>query len=157
LIIGVLADTHGRTELVCRELKKWKLDHLLFAGDYYNDGQRIARALNTNCWAVKGNCDIPAGAGSNEEIVAILDKKFYLVHGHQFGVKQSINRLYYRAQELGVDVVVYGHTHTPHLEYTGDLWMINPGSPTRPRLNSKGSYVLIEMDTGVFEPRLMSI
>ena len=132
-----------------RELKKWKLDHLLFAGEL-NDGQKLAPALILTV-AVKGNCDIPAGAGSNEEIVAILDKKFYLVHGHQFGVKQSINRLYYRAQELGVDVVVYGHTHTPHLEYTGDLWMINPGSPTRPRLNSKGSYVLIEMDTGVFK------
>ena len=157
MIIGVLADTHGKTESICRHLKQWKLDYLLFAGDYYNDGQKIARALKIKCLAVKGNCDSPTGTGTSEEIVEILDKKIYLVHGHQFGVKQSINRLYYRAQEMGADVVIYGHTHTPHLEYTGELWMINPGSPSRPRLNSKGSYVLIEMDTGIFEPRLISL
>ena len=157
MIIGVIADTHGKTESICRQLKQWKIDCLLFAGDFYNDGQKIARTLKTKYYGVKGNCDSPTGPGANEEIVEIMDKKIYLVHGQQFGVKQSINRLYYRAKELGVDAVIYGHTHTPHLEYTGDLWMINPGSPTRPRLNSKGSYVLIEMDTGIFEPRLISL
>lgn len=157
MIIGVLADTHGKTESICRQLKQWKMEYLFFAGDFYNDGQKIARALRTKYYGVKGNCDSPAGLGANEEIVEIMDKKFYLVHGQQLGVKQSLNRLYYRAQELGADVVIYGHTHIPHLEYTGDLWMINPGSPTRPRLNSKGSYALIEMDMGIFEPRLMSL
>lgn len=157
MIIGALADTHGKTEPVVKQLIQRKLDALLFAGDFYHDGLRIARALKTKYYGVKGNCDSPSSPVANEEVVEIMDKKIFLVHGHQYGVKQSINRLYYRAQELGVDAVVYGHTHIPHLENTGDLWLINPGSASRPRLNTNGSYVLIEIDTGIFEPRLINL
>ncbi len=156
MIIGVLADTHGSTEAVCRQLKKWKIDCLIFAGDFYTDGQKIARTLKTKFYGVNGNCDSSSSIGKNEQVIELFDKKIFLTHGHQFGVKQSTNRLYYQACELGVDAVVYGHTHTPHLEHCGELWMINPGSPTRPRLNSRGTYALIEMDIGVFEPRLIS-
>lgn len=156
-MIAVLADTHGKTESVCRQLRQHKLDAILFAGDFYHDGYKISRALKTKFYGVKGNCDSSSSPVASEEIVTMMGKMFYLVHGHQYGVKQSINRLYYRAQELGVDAVIYGHTHIPHVENTGDLWMINPGSPTRPRLNTPGTYVLIEMNAGLFEPCLINI
>jgi len=157
LVIGVLADTHGNTDMICRQLKQWKLDCLLFAGDFYADGHKIARALKTKFYGVTGNCDASSSAGKSEEVIEIMGKRIYLTHGHQYGVKQSISRLYYRACELGVDVVVYGHTHTPHLEQNGELWLMNPGSPSRPRLDNQGTYGIIEMDTTHFEPRIIHL
>jgi predicted phosphodiesterase len=29
--------------------------------------------------------------------------------------------------------VVYGHTHVPQVERYGDVWILNPGSPTERR------------------------
>lgn len=157
MIIGVLADTHGNTEEICRQLKQQRIDCLLFAGDFYPDGQKIARSLKVRFYGVMGNCDSSSRGAKSEDLIEILDKKIYLTHGHQWGVKQSTSRLYYRACELGADVVVYGHTHTPHLERQGDIWIINPGSPTRPRLSHRGTYALIEMSRGIFEPRLLNL
>jgi uncharacterized protein len=56
---------------------------------------------------------------------------------------------------MQVDAVIYGHTHCPHLEQIDKLWMINPGSPSRPRTNSQGSYGLIEIEQDKFKPRLI--
>lgn len=33
----------------------------------------------------------------------------------------------------GCDVVVYGHTHLPEVTRHGDVWIVNPGSPTERR------------------------
>lgn len=155
MIVGVLADTHGNTEAILRQLRQQKIDCLLFAGDFYHDGQKIARSLKIKYHGVLGNCDRSLKGVEAEELIEILGHKIYLTHGHQWGVKQGINRLYYRALELGADAVVYGHTHVPHLKREGDIWMINPGSPTRPRLGSPGTYALIEMGQAVFEPRII--
>jgi len=155
LIIAVLADTHGKTEPVIEALKLRKPDAILFAGDFYHDGFRIARALESKYYGVKGNCDAGSTA-AGEQVLELMGKKIFLVHGHEYGVKQSLNRLYYRARELEADAVIYGHTHIPHIEKTDGLWMINPGSPTRPRLNTAGTYVLLEINPGTFEPRLIS-
>lgn len=156
MIIAVLADTHGKIEPVIQVLKPLKADAIIFAGDFYHDGFHIARALKTKFYGVKGNCDAGSTA-AGEQVLEFMGRKIFLVHGHQYGVKQSLNRLYYRARELEVDAVIYGHTHIPHLEKTDGLWMINPGSPTRPRLNTPGTYVLLEMNPDTFEPRLINL
>jgi len=156
LLIGVLADTHGSTDKVCRQLRQWKLDILLFAGDFYPDGEKIARALKVKFHGVSGNCDGSSPVRA-EEIIAIQGQKILLTHGHQLGVKQGLNRLYYRACELGVDAVVYGHTHMPHMEKSGDIWLINPGSPTRPRLGNQGSYGIIEVTEEGLTPRIVPL
>ena len=145
MIIAAVADTHGNTDIIINKLTKLKLDHLLFAGDYYKDGQTISGELNVPAHIVAGNCDVTHRA-KQEEIITFLKQHILLVHGHQYGVKRDLNRLYYRARELDVDAVVFGHTHSPYCEKTGGLWMVNPGSPVRPRLQRSGSFALIEID-----------
>ncbi len=154
--IAVVADTHARTETIVRELQRVRPDHLLFAGDHYVDGQRIARSLSIPFNAVAGNCD----GGDNrpqETVVNIMDRTIYLVHGHQYGVKDSLNRLYYRARELNADAVIFGHTHNHHLELADGIWLINPGSPSRPRLGNKGSYAVIDIEPHLFSPWIVEI
>lgn len=155
MLIAVLADTHGDISSVCKHLKQWKLDGLLFAGDYYRDGEKIAQTLRINYYGVRGNCDRYESQARDEEIIELMSKRIYLLHGQQYGVKQSISRLYYRALELEVDTVVYGHTHFPHMEKIDKIWMINPGSPSRNRIDSRGSYGLIEIEPDIFKPRLI--
>jgi hypothetical protein len=157
LLIAVVADTHGETNKICQRLKQKKPDMLIFAGDYYRDGDKIAQALQIDYYGVRGNCDRSEPRARDEEIIMVMDKKFYLLHGHQYGVKQSMNSLYYRAREIDADVVIYGHTHTAHLEQIDNIWMINPGSVSRPRFDCRGSYVLIEMDESTFLPQLVYI
>lgn len=147
MIIAAVADTHGKTESIVAHLMKVRPDYLLFAGDFYKDGITIAKKLHIPAAVVAGNSDT-TNRSQQEQVISLLNTKFLLVHGHQYGVKSSLNRLYYYAQQLGVDAVVFGHTHNPFCERLGGLWMINPGSPVRPRLNGPGSYVLIEIEEG---------
>jgi putative phosphoesterase len=156
LIIAAVADTHGNTELIIQSLKKQEIDHFLFAGDYYKDGQIISRELGIPCNIVSGNCDF-TNRDRQEEIVSLMNKNILLVHGHQYGVKRDLNRLYYRAQELAVDAVVFGHTHSSYCERIGDIWLVNPGSPNSPRLSAGGTYAIIEIDNAALNPSIIEI
>lgn len=146
LKIAVIGDTHGRIEKICRELKSLKADQIFFTGDFINDAKRISYHLGgVILHAVAGNCDI-FESGPAERIVDLAGKRFYLVHGHQYGVKSGVNSLYYRGLELGADVILFGHTHIPFCERIEGIWMVNPGSPSRPRLDKKGSYALLFLE-----------
>jgi uncharacterized protein len=156
LIIAAVADTHGTTDTIINELSRRKFDHLLFAGDYYQDGQIIARKLKLPAHIVAGNCDVTHRA-KQEELITFLNQDILLVHGHQYGVKRDLNRLYYRARELDVDAVVFGHTHSPYCENAGGLWMVNPGSPVRPRSQGYGSFAIINIDDNGLSARIVKI
>lgn len=145
MIIAAVADTHGSTDLIINRLAKLKPDHILFAGDYYKDGKVISRELKVPAHIVAGNCDVTHRV-KQEEVITFMNQDIWLVHGHQYGVKRDLNRLYYRAREMDVDAVVFGHTHCPYCEKADGLWMINPGSPVRPRFQGYGSFALIEID-----------
>ena len=155
MIVAVVADTHAKTQPIIRELKKFKPDHLLFAGDHYVDGQKIARSLSIPFNAVAGNCDA-GNSRPQEETISLMEHCIYLVHGHQLGVKSSLNRLYYRAKELNADLAIFGHTHYPHLEKIDDIWLVNPGSPSRPRLGEKGSYAIITVTSETIHPNIIT-
>lgn len=142
--IAVAGDTHGRIEKLTRTMQMLKPDHLFFTGDFYADGLKLARRLSINWTGVMGNCDF-GQKGKQEQQVTCWGRKFYLIHGHQYGVKRSLNTLFYRGQEVGADVVLFGHTHIPVCEQIDGIWMINPGSASLPRLGSNGSYALIDL------------
>jgi len=156
LIIAAVADTHGKTDSIIKRLLTINPDHILFAGDYYKDGQIIARRLKVPATIVAGNCDV-TNRVNKEEIVSLMNYNILLVHGHQYGVKRDLNRLYYRARELGVDAVVFGHTHSPFCEKTDGLWMVNPGSPVDPRFSGPGSFAVIEIDDHGLKPAIIEI
>lgn len=156
MIIAAVADTHGKTGQITERLRRLRPDHILFAGDLYKDGQSISRCLNIPADIVAGNCDL-SHRSKQEEVVSFGKYKILLVHGHQYGVKKDLNRLYYRGKELEVDVVIFGHTHSPWCEQTGGLWLINPGSPTMPRFGGPGSFAIISIDENGLQARIVSM
>jgi putative phosphoesterase len=156
LRIAVAGDSHGRIETVARSLQKAEPDYLLFTGDYYNDGKKLARWLNVDWVGVMGNCDY-GRKGEQERQVTLEGRTFYLIHGHQYGVKRNMNSLFYRGQELAVNFVLFGHTHVPLCEKIDGTWFINPGSASLPRLGGAGSYALIDLDKNNITPRIIEL
>ena len=73
------------------------------------------------------------------------NKKIMITHGHRYGVKYGLERLYFSALENEVDIVLFGHTHISLNEKYDNILFFNPGSLTHPRLLSKGSYGIIEI------------
>ncbi|MGI6412746.1 MAG: metallophosphoesterase family protein [Syntrophomonadaceae bacterium] len=153
--IAVAGDTHGRTESIRKALSHIRFDSLFFTGDYYRDGKKLASQIKVKYYGVVGNCDL--SMGKTELMVKLDGCSFYITHGHRYGVKKSINSLFYRGKEMGADAVIFGHTHVPFIERIDDMWLINPGSPSLPRSNSRCTYAVIETDNGSLKPRIIEL
>ncbi|KXG76509.1 YfcE family phosphodiesterase [Thermotalea metallivorans] len=143
--LGVISDTHGAIRTAERAIKQMgKVDLLVHLGDYYEDGMKLRERIGVPLIGVKGNCDFYR-EGEEEIIREIEGHKIYMIHGHQYDVKRDLNRLYYRALELGCNIVLYGHTHVPLRIAWGDVLIFNPGSISQPRGGARSSYGLIDI------------
>ena len=74
--------------------------------------------------------------------------RFMCMHGHSYGVKSSLDRAVYAAEENEADILLYGHTHTPkdtvvNLDGGKSIRVFNPGSVGR---GYPSSYGIIEID-----------
>jgi hypothetical protein len=129
-------------------------DLLLHAGDNIDDIDSIQDSA-FNAVIVKGNGDRQK-EGNWDEVINISDKKILLTHGHRYGVKYGLNKLAYKAMELEVDIVVFGHTHRSFkLEEDGILFL-NPGSLNYPR-DGSFSYGVIKIKEGKVRAEIKDI
>lgn len=149
-------DTHGRIEGIRKALVKYKTDYLIHTGDFFADARRLAHYLKVPYYAVAGNCD-SREAGPDEALVEIQQHRIYISHGHQYGVKSALQNLVYRGLELEAGAVIFGHTHVPHCEKVGNIWLLNPGSPSRPRLGADKSFLVIDILPEGLYPALHSL
>ncbi|QUL99452.1 MAG: metallophosphoesterase [Candidatus Fermentithermobacillus carboniphilus] len=145
MLIGVLSDTHGDLKKLeqCLGLMK-NAEYILHAGDFYEDAQKIARAMSLKVIAVTGNCDYMV-RGPSEEMLALGGQQVYLTHGHLYRVKQDLSLLVERSRALGADVTVFGHTHCPLILRRDGILFLNPGSPHSPRHGHEPSCALLEL------------
>jgi putative phosphoesterase len=132
--IGVISDTHLREPH--SEFKKMIGSHfknvemILHAGDFVD--RSIAEYLSSQneLIAVCGNMDTPdiRRTFPVKRIVEIGRFKIGLIHGggSPFGIESRIREEFDR-----VDAIVYGHTHTPTNHRVKNIYLFNPGSPTR--------------------------
>ena len=154
--IGVVSDTHRRVKETIENLKRESVDSIIHLGDYMKDARIIGDQLNINIIKVRGNCDIREIDGEDEIIKTIKDKKILMTHGHRFNIKYTFDKLYYKAKELKVDLVLFGHTHKPYNEKIDDVLFFNPGSPSNPRNISQGTYGILDIDENI-EAKIMRI
>lgn len=125
--ILIISDSHGLTDELQTIAKRHaaEVDMMIHCGD---------SELETNHPAlegykvVKGNCDFMGDF--EEELLLPLDGggKLFLTHGHLHGIKQSLLQVYYRAEELGADIICFGHSHIPGSELLRGKLLINPGN-----------------------------
>jgi len=90
--------------------------------------------------SVRGNCD-PMSAGLDIDEFVLDGKRFFMAHGHLYGVKMGKGRIIMAAKERSADVLLFGHTHVQYYSTDEGFVMLNPGSIG----DSKMSYATIEL------------
>lgn len=141
----VLSDTHGRPSLIDRVLRSEKdAKEVFFLGDIVSDIEEVMPEFgDRNFHIVKGNCDYFCS-------YPVFDIKeyphacVYYTHGHKYFVKSGTEVLCSTARSTGANVVLFGHTHIPSVEYEGGIYLINSGSLALPR-ELGPSYAVIDI------------
>ena len=137
------SDIHGHT----RNLMKLvpileKADAVLFLGDGLESLEILPETIHKKLFAVKGNCD-PFSSFPNEVLVEIAGKKFFIAHGHKFGVKNNIKLLANTAKEAGADIALYGHAHKFNVAKQHDIPIVGVSPIGTNRTLEGGTYVEI--------------
>ena len=155
--ILVLSDTHGDTSRACQVydklIRQGPVDLIIHCGDYYKDAIFLGERTGAPVAWVKGNTD---GSFSDRDYI-IVDTEcgsLLVTHGHMENVDFSQQNLFYKAQENDCIAAVYGHTHRAVSTETGGIHLFNPGSLTRPRDGSGGTFGLITTGPDFFRGRI---
>lgn len=124
--IIVISDSHNNRALIKKLLPRMlEADYVFTLGDMLNDYYLLKRELGDKLFSVKGNCDsidLPS-----DKLLQIGNLRFFLTHGHFYGVKQGYERIYFKAKELNADVVLFGHSHYSEIIESEGVKYINPG------------------------------
>ena len=99
-----------------------KYDAVIHCGDY---GDSLEVLEKNNVHYVRGNCD---SYGPKELLLDLFGRKIFITHGHYYDVKETYDRVMYRALELNASVCLFGHTHIPIWRPSEDLLTLNPGA-----------------------------
>ncbi len=141
LKVLVMSDTHGDAFVIDQVIKNVGLvDAIFHCGDSELDVQHESLQ---SIHIVRGNCDMDSSF-PNEVITEIKGTKIYMTHGHLFQVKDTMIPIKLRAQEVGTDVVLFGHSHLLGAEILNGTLFLNPGSLTFPRGRKEKSYAIVE-------------
>ena len=144
--IIVLADTHGSMRAMRTVFSRNEdAPVFIFLGDGENDLERLRKSYpDKTILSVAGNCDYY----SNSPDIGVYEAegvKIFYTHGHNWGVKYSTDRIFYKAKELDADIALFAHTHKRFYEYTEDVHILNPGSAAFPRDGKPPCYAFIDI------------
>lgn len=150
--IGVVSDTHGNAECFRLALAQMgEIDLLIHAGDNYKDAVNIGKETGIKTVAVTGNCD-RAVPGADEAEFEVLGYRILVTHGHKYGAKSGNDRLIRKLKQGKYDLLVYGHSHIPEITHMPEGILLNPGSLSTPRMGSKRSYGIIDIEKSGIVP-----
>jgi hypothetical protein len=137
-----------------RELEQ--ADLILHAGDFVEASVLQELRSFAPVEAVYGNMDEP-------ELARLLsERRVVEVGGARIGMVHVPGPSEGRAERLaeqfpGCDAIVYGHTHAPEATRYGSTWILNPGSPTERRRAPGHSMLVLEVEEGRVEPKLVDL
>lgn len=136
--IVILSDTHlpsGKRKLPNQLLQACQTANMIIhAGDWKTAAVYERLTTLAEIKGVFGNADDDdiRTIFPEQERIDVSGFKIGIVHGH--GEKQTTEKRAIAAfAEEKMDVIIYGHSHIPHIRYVGRTLLINPGSPTYKR------------------------
>lgn len=160
MLIGVISDTHipERASKIPETVFKTfeNVDMILHAGDLVSTDviDMLSEIAPLKC--VQGNMDrmyhtkLP-----KSEIIEVEGIKIGLNHGEVYP-RGDTQQLKYIAMELGVKILISGHTHWSFIKDVGGVLLLNPGSPTVPRL-SDPSVMLLEIENQKIDSEIIKV
>jgi putative phosphoesterase len=148
LRIGVVSDSHGDLYMLDKAIGMMgDIDLLVHLGDHYKDVVKVNSKYKHIIHSVPGNNDY-IGNGESERLIEVCNKRVFITHGHKYNVNFGLMNLLYKGKEVGADIILYGHTHRYNLEYSEDIFFLNPGSVSRPRDRQASAAILNITDNG---------
>jgi putative phosphoesterase len=146
--VGVISDTH--VPIAARSLPPAvfevfkNVDLILHAGDIVD--LSVIEELRTIApvEAVAGNMDDSEAhlKFPLKKILSLGVFKVGLIHGKY---KINVQREMIRKEFDAIDLIVYGHSHTPFWGKVDGVYFLNPGSPTDKRYAPYNSVALLEV------------
>ena len=118
-------------------LKNPDTELIFFLGDGLSDLEELYyRFPKIKFLPVKGNCDfrfiVCGEAVSKTGEINICGKRIVYTHGDLYGAKYGKTGLCDLARSRFADIVLFGHTHVPEVEYVNEderpYYLFNPGS-----------------------------
>jgi uncharacterized protein len=161
VIVAVVADTHlprgtRRIPEACLALLHVAA-LILHAGDVTTASVLgELESLGPPVRAVHGNMDdaVLRAQLPGTLVVEVDGLRIGMTHdaGPRVGREERLSRRF-----PGCAAVVYGHTHEPQVERVGDVWILNPGSPTERRRAPSHTMLVLEVAGGAISPELIQL
>ncbi len=123
MIVGLVSDTHGRFNAALPRLLRG-CDLILHAGDVGGHDVLHQLSMLAPVKAVRGNTDVGERAEGLEDVLRLQLDDLTVVLLHE--VSDPVR--FRSTQTRGVDLVVYGHSHSPAVQQCGGTLFVNPGS-----------------------------
>jgi putative phosphoesterase len=154
--ILVLSDTHGDIDKAEKVIRKSNgINLIIHLGDYFRDAQKLSSMFpDIPIEYIYGNSDFMIDDVPAEKVLEFKGKKIFITHGHRYSVKWDYDRLCEKAEEMGVDLLLFGHTHVAAMLKKNAYFIVNPGSISSPRDDSSESYAIIDINDEKVEPKL---
>jgi uncharacterized protein len=145
--VGVISDTHVPTITkalppVIFDIFK-DVDLILHAGDIVEMSVLEELSALAPVEAVAGNMDDEEARIRlpYKKIITLGKYKAGLIHGK---FKIDVQKEMIRKEFTDVDLIVYGHSHTPFWGKVNGIYYLNPGSPTDKRYAPYNSVAVLE-------------
>ncbi|MFV0560781.1 MAG: metallophosphoesterase [Enterococcus sp.] len=127
----VVSDNHGDRDILTDIRDKYQetVDYFFHCGDSELDA---TDSLWDTYQVVRGNCDFGPGF-DDSRVIQTGEDTIFMTHGHLYNVRMGFTRLSLQAQEVGAQLVFFGHTHQVACEQEQGILYLNPGSVSQPR------------------------
>ena len=124
----VFSDSHGRISPMRSAILAERPRQIIHVGDNEADADVLRQEFpDISVAGVPGNCDLYWGR-DRYKLIELAGHRLFLTHGHHYGVKLGLESLICSGSASGADIVLFGHTHTPHAERVNGVLILNPGS-----------------------------
>jgi uncharacterized protein len=149
-LIGVISDTHGllRPEAVSALAG---VELIIHAGDIGNPRILAELAQIAPVHAVRGNTDRGAWAADlpHNRVVEVGGLHLYVLH--------ELYTLDLSPRAAGLAAVIFGHSHSPHVEHKNGVLYLNPGSAGPRRFTLPVSLAILEIQDRSLQANLVKL
>jgi putative phosphoesterase len=153
--IVVVSDTHMpkmNKKLPDRLLRELKMANvILHAGDWTQMSVYETLAAYAPTYGVAGNNDGPdiVRRFGIRKVLEFEGIRIGIVHGHGAGYRTDTeSRALGAFKGMKLDALIYGHSHIPVIKRSGEMLVLNPGSPTDKRREPLYSFGILEITDG---------
>jgi len=152
----VFSDSHGSVSAL-KNVFSWARERIppndaicaaVCLGDGLSDISKAADSAGffSDWKIVRGNNDYMQAPEA--DVFDFAENRFFICHGHRHGLYGGFYTLLAAAKNNDANIVLFGHTHVPYFKNTGGIYLLNPGSVSRPRSKTGATFAVIECVEG---------